>query len=81
MVSAHVGSFCIYLLYWLLLQNHRTANPKGADAGAGIYTLVETARANSLVPKKYLNIPCQIYREVHLLKIRNIWMIINYGIS
>ena len=29
-------------------------SPKGATASAGIYTLVETAKANGLVPMKYL---------------------------
>ena len=30
-------------------------SPKGAAASAGIYTLVETAKANGLAPMKYLN--------------------------
>ena len=29
-------------------------SPKGAAASAGIYTLVETAKANGLAPMKYL---------------------------
>jgi hypothetical protein len=29
--------------------------PKGADASARVYSLIETAKANGLDPKKYLN--------------------------
>lgn len=35
--------------YWLFERS-----PKGASASAGIYTFVETARANGLAPMKYL---------------------------
>ena len=31
-----------------------SGSPKGADASAGIYTLVETAKANGLAPMKYI---------------------------
>ena len=31
-----------------------SGSPKGAEASAGIYTLVETAKANGLSPEKYI---------------------------
>ena len=31
-----------------------SGSPKGAEASAGIYTLVETAKANGLAPMKYI---------------------------
>lgn len=31
-----------------------SGSPKGAEASAGIYTLVETAKANGLNPRKYI---------------------------
>jgi hypothetical protein len=31
-----------------------SGSPKGADASAGVYTLIETARANGLSPYKYI---------------------------
>jgi len=31
-----------------------SGSPKGAEASAGIYTLVETAKANRLNPRKYI---------------------------
>jgi hypothetical protein len=35
---------------WLFSQS-----PEGADSSAGMYTLIETAKENGLVPFKYLN--------------------------
>ena len=35
--------------------------PKGADASAGIYTLIESAKANNLEPFRYLNL---IFKEL-----------------
>ena len=31
-----------------------SGSPKGAEASAGIYTLIETAKANGLNPNKYI---------------------------
>ena len=32
-----------------------SGSPKGAEASAGIYTMIETAKANVLSPMKYIN--------------------------
>lgn len=32
-----------------------SGSPKGAEASAGIYTMIETAKANGLSPMKYIN--------------------------
>lgn len=42
---------------WELLdfqQSCREQSPQGAEASAGIYTLIETAKANGLNPRKYI---------------------------
>jgi hypothetical protein len=35
-------------------QNYSAGSPRGADASAFIYSLIETAKANKLEPKRYL---------------------------
>ena len=56
-------------------------SPKGAAASAGIYTLVETAKANGLDAVKYIKyiLSDQICQGVHSLKTQNIWMTIYHG--
>lgn len=53
---------------------------KGADASAGIYTLVKTVKANGLVPMKYIKYILADMPESAFLNILNIWMIICYEI-
>ena len=50
-----------------------SGSPKGAEASAGIYTLIETAKANGLNPWKYINSFSSIFPELHFLNIQNIW--------
>lgn len=44
-----IRPFTIERKNWLF-----SGSPKGADASAGIYTLIETARVNGLNPRKYI---------------------------
>lgn len=57
-----------------------SGSPKGAEASAGIYTLVETAKANGLAPMKYIKYILSDMPGVLFLNILNIWMIICLGI-
>ena len=45
----YIRPFVIGRKNWLF-----SGSPKGAEASAGIYTLVETAKANGLAPMKYI---------------------------
>ena len=58
-----IDVYSICLCHFHHRINHGTAlgsiwlfsgSPKGAEASAGIYTLVETAKANGLAPMKYI---------------------------
>jgi len=57
-----------------------SGSPKGAEANAGIYTLIETARTNGLDLRKYTEYILGICRERPFGSIRSFWMIICRGI-
>jgi len=48
-----------------------SSSPKGADASAAVYSMIETAKANGLNPYEYLNLYLKISQEFSLVNILN----------
>lgn len=48
-----------------------SASPKGADASAAVYSIIETAKANGLNPYEYLKFIFKNLPEVQLVNILN----------
>ena len=58
-----------------------SGSPKGADASAGIYTLIETARVNGLNSRKYIQYILGDIQDLHSYSIRNTWRTTSHGIQ